>query len=317
MSNTSQTSGYYGKLIVLDSDSVKFRLRNEDSNSIKFSNVKVYALDVNTDTAGEQIAGEGCSDPQVTIEYLPDRTDYQTEGWVKISGLKAYGGNIYVTADEYRYNTKVNLQSGGEHTADFTITASDAMGAISGEGQDGADSNMLSTYTKPATEGKTVHWMYSGASYKVSSSGEQAIKKVVVKYNTVPNNASTELTFDQKNPDGSITVNYPADNINYHYEYSTITVYFEPITTYEAQVYITASGVPVLNEYWLRSNSTEMAEISTYDGDTPSTKIFNNAAGAATVYQSKGIGCVSSAGNSDSIYKIPPRNYSKGQKYIC
>lgn len=291
---------------MLDSDSVKFRLRNEDSNSIKFSNVKVYALDVNTDTAGEQIAGEGCSDPQVTIEYLPDRTDYQTEGWVKISGLKAYGGNIYVTADEYRYNTKVNLQSGGEHTADFTITTSDAMGAISGEGQDGADSNMLSTYTKPATEGKTVHWMYSGASYKVSSSGEQAIKKVVVKYNTVPNNASTELTFDQKNPDGSITVNYPADNINYHYEYSTITVYFEPITTYEAQVYITASTVPVLNEYWLRSNSTEMAEISTYDGDTPSTKIFNNAAGAATVYQSKGIGCVSSAGDSDSIYKIPP-----------
>ena len=306
LSRTAQTSGYYGKFTVLDSDSIKFLLKNENANSMKFSDVKVYALDVNTDTAGEQLAGDGCDNLQLTIEYSPDRTDWQSDGWVKISGLKAYGGNIYVIADEYRYNTKVNLQSGDEHTAGFTITADDALGAISGAGQSGADSNMLSTYTKPATEGKTVHWMYSGAGYTVSSSGEQALQKVTVAYSQIPNGTSKTLTFDQKNQDGSITVSYPEDNQNYYSANTTVTVYFEPITTYEAQVYITASTVPVLNEYWLKSNSTEMAEISTYDGDTPSVKIFNTVAGAVTAYQAKGIGCVTSAGNADRIYKIAP-----------
>ena len=304
LSRTTQTSGYYGKFTVLDSDSIKFRLKNENANSMKFSDVKVYALDVNTDTAGEQLAGDGCDNPQLTIEYSPDRTDWQSDGWVKISGLRNYGGNIYVTANDYRYNTMVNLRSSGEHTDSFSITANDSFGAISGSGQSGDDSNMKTFLTKPATEGSTVHWMYGGANYTVKSNGEETLQKVTVTYYQLPNGASKTLTFDQKNQDGSITIDYPADNYYYNSANTNITVYFDPVEAHEAQVYMTASGVPVTNSYYLRYNSAKMVEVSTFDNGTPSAELFNTTSGTTSSYQSKQFEKITSNDENSNTYKI-------------
>ena len=304
LSRTTQTSGYYGKFTVLDSDSIKFRLKNENANSMKFSDVKVYALDVNTDTAGEQLAGDGCDNPQLTIEYSPDRTDWQSDGWVKISGLRNYGGNIYVTANDYRYNTMVNLRSSGEHTDSFSITANDSFGAISGSGQSGDDSNMKTFLTKPATEGSTVHWMYGGAYYTVKSDGEETLQKVTVTYYQLPNGASKTLTFDQKNQDGSITIDYPADNYYYNSANTNITVYFDPVEAHEAQVYMTASGVPVTNSYFLRYNSAKMVEVSTFDNGTPSAELFNTTSGTTSSYQSKQFEKITSNNENSNTYKI-------------
>lgn len=304
LSRTTQTSGYFGKFTVLDSDSIKFRLKNENANSMKFSDVKVYALDVNTDTAGEQLAGDGCDNPQLTIEYSPDRTDWQSDGWVKISGLRNYGGNIYVTANDYRYNTMVNLRSSGEHTDSFSITANDSFGAISGSGQSGDDSNMKTFLTKPATEGSTVHWMYGGANYTVKSDGEETLQKVTVTYYQLPNGASKTLTFDQKNQDGSITIDYPADNYYYNSANTNITVYFDPVEAHEAQVYMTASGVPVTNSYFLRYNSAKMVEVSTFDNGTPSAELFNTTSGTTSSYQSKQFEKITSNNENSNTYKI-------------
>ena len=305
LTRTTQTSGYYGKITVLNSDSIEFRLKHEDSNCVDFRNVKVYALDVDANEAGEQIAGDGCDTPKVTLTYSPARTSWQSEGRLKISGLKKYGGNIYITTDTYRYNQKVSIRTSGEHTDDITITADNAFGAVSGAGQDGSDANMQSSCTKPATEGTTAHWMYSDTSYTVRSSGTQTLEKAELSYYSKTTGSRKTLTFTP-NQDGSITVDYPNDNFHYlSVSDTSLTVYFNSIDTYEAQVYMTASGVPVKTRYYLFNNSANMVEVSTFNDDTPSANLFTTVSGVTTSYQTKSYEKITSTGDSD-IYKIAP-----------
>ena len=159
-------------------------------------------------TYGEQIAGEGCENPLLTLTYSPARDSWDDDGWVTISGLRAYDGDIYVTADTYRYNHQVNIRQSGEHTDSFTITADDEFGAISGAGQTGDAVNMSSSCTKTADSGSTDHWMYSGGQYTVKSNGDQQLQKVTLTYYTFTEGSTyhpqkTE-TYDTKNADGSV-----------------------------------------------------------------------------------------------------------------
>ena len=309
-SYTTSYGGNTGKIKVLNSDSVKFYFDNEQGNSIDFRHFKVYSLDVNGNTFGDQIAGEGCDNPLLTLTYSPERTGYESDGWVTISGLRNYDGDIYVTADTYRYNHKVSIRQSGEHTDSFTITADDAFGAISGAGQPGDDVDMGSSCTKTADEGSTEHWMYSGGQYTVKSNGDQQIQKVTLYYYQFTEGSTSRpqktVTYDTKNTDGSISFTFPTDS---YYSQTTsncyLTVYYEPITTYEAQVYMTASGAPVTGRYYLRYNSANMVEVSAFNGDTPSANLFTTVSGSTTSYQTKSYEKITSTGSSD-IYKIAP-----------
>ena len=309
-SYVNSSGGSYGKVKALNTDSVKFYFDNEQGNSIDFRHFKVYSLDVDGNTYGEQIAGEGCEKPPLTLTYSPERTGYKSDGWVTISGLHNYDGDIYVTADTYRYNHKVSIRQSGEHTDSFTITADDAFGAISGAGQPGDDVYMGSSCTKTADEGSTEHWMYSGGKYTVKSNGDQRLQKVTLTYYPMNENysysARTTDTYDTKSADGSISFTFPTDS---YFSQTTsdcyLTVYYEPITTYEAQVYMTASGVPVTDRYLLQYNSANMVEVSTFNDDTPSANLFTIVSGVTTTYQTKSYEKITSTGDSD-IYKIAP-----------
>ena len=307
---STYSSGNYGKVKAINTDSVKFYFDNEQGNSIDFRHFKVYSLDVNGNTFGDQIAGEGCDNPLLTLTYSPERTGYESDGWVTISGLRNYDGDIYVTADTYRYNHKVSIRQSGEHTDSFTITADDAFGAICGAGQGGDAEEMRSSCTKTADEGSTEHWMYSGGKYTVKSNGDQRLQKVTLTYYPMNGNysysARTTDTYDTKNADGSISFTFPTDS---YYSQTPnncyLTVYYEPITTYEAQVYMTASGVPVKTRYYLFNNSANMVEVSTFNDDTPSANLFTTVSGVTTTYQTKSYEKITSTGDSD-IYKIAP-----------
>ncbi len=306
----NSSGGYYGKVKALNTDTVKFYFDNEQGNSIDFRHFKVYSLDVDGNTYGEQIAGEGCENPLLTLTYSPARDSWDDDGWVTISGLRNYDGDIYVTADTYRYNHQVNIRQSGEHTDSFTITADDEFGAISGAGQTGDAVNMSSSCTKTADSGSTDHWMYSGGQYTVKSNGDQRLQKVTLTYYPMNGNysysARTTDTYDTKNADGSISFTFPTDS--YYSQTSNkcyLTVYYEPITTYEAQVYMTASGAPVTTSYYLRYNSANMVEVSTFNDDTPSANLFTTVLGVTTSYQTKSYEKITSTGDSD-IYKIAP-----------
>ena len=144
----------------------------------------------------------------------------------------------------------MSIRQSGEHTDSFTITADDAFGAICGAGQPGDYVDMGSSCTKTADKGSTEHWMYSGGQYTVKTSGDQQIQKVTLYYYQFTEGSTSHppktITYDTKNTDGSISFTFPTDS---YYSQTPndcyLTVYYEPITTYEAQVYMTASGVPV------------------------------------------------------------------------
>lgn len=309
---STYSSGNYGKVKVLNSDSVKFYFDNEQGNSIDFRHFKVYSLDVNGNTFGDQIAGEGCDNPLLTLTYSPERDSWDDDGWVTISGLRDYDGDIYVTADTYRYNHKVSVRQRGEHTDSFTITADDAFGAISGAGQGGDAEEMRSSYTKTADEGSTEHWMYSGGKYTVKTSGDQRIQKVTLYYYQFTEGSTSHpqktVTYDTKNADGSISFTFPTDS---YYSQTTsdcyLTIYYEPITTYEAQIYPVSSG-GVINSYYsnyANGNSNNLVELSVFDGNTEAYKIFNTASNLTTAYQTLDYKYLTSNDTTNRIYKIP------------
>lgn len=309
--NPTYSGGYWGKVKAINTDSVKFYFDNEQGNSIDFRHFKVYSLDVNGNTFGEQIAGEGCDNPLLTLTYSPERTGYESDGWVTISGLRNYDGDIYVTADTYRYNHHVSIRQSGEHTDSFTITADDAFGAISGAGQGGDAEEMRSSCTKTADKGSTEHWMYSGGQYTVKTSGDQQIQKVTLHYYQFTEGSTSHpqktVTYDTKNTDGSISFTFPTDS---YFSQTTsdcyLTVYYEPITTYEAQIYPVSSG-GVINSYYSNSangNSNNLVELSVFDGNTEACRIFNTASDVTTAYQTLDYNCFTS-NNTSSIYKIP------------
>lgn len=307
----NSTSRSYNKVKAINSDSVKFYFDNEQGNSIDFRHFKVYSLDVNGNTFGDQIAGEGCDNPLLTLTYSPARDSWDDDGWVTISGLRNYDGDIYVTADTYRYNHKVSIRQSGEHTDSFTITADDAFGAISGAGQGGDADKMLSSCTKTADEESTEHWMYSGGQYTVKSSGDQQIQKVTLYYYQFTEGSTSHpqktVTYDTKNADGSISFTFPTDS---YYSQTTsncyLTVYYEPITTYETQIYPMSSG-GVINDYYSNNstgNSNHLVELSVFDGNTEACRIFNTASDVTTAYQTLDYNYFTS-NNTSRIYKIP------------
>ena len=307
------------RVAVIDSDTIKFSYDAESTNSIDFRNVKVYALDVNGNTFGEQLAGDGAATQQLTVTHPSARDSWDDDDYVIISGLSSYGGDIYVTADTYYYGQDVILRTSGEHTASCTVTADNAFGQIS-ENNETADSKMHDSYTKPSTEGDSRHRVYSNTSYTVTSSGEQELQKVVITYRPRTANGTAgsqqSITVTTKNQDGSITFNYPTDNYyadSYSSSYTPntiITVYFVPITTYEVQMYMTSGGVPVTSAYSNNNshNSNDMVELSVYDSSgNPTALLFNTpSSGSATAYQTRSFNRITSTDNSGTVYKLQP-----------
>ena len=309
----NQSGGNYGKVTVVNSDSVEFHLKNESANSLDFSNVKVYALDVIGNRAGEQIAGEGCTDPKVTVTVTPaERTGWSQDGVLRISGLNSYGGDIYVTCDDYRYNSYAKVRTSGEHTDDLIITASDPVrGAIS-TGTNPADENMVSSVTIPASSGAVNRYFYTGTSYTFRSSGSQKIDRVKIDYYSI----SSGWVYPEPIPadeNGVVNVEVPADimyadvNIGLNF-----TVYYaaDSVTAYEAQVYMTASGAPVTYEYYVNNSdpdSKNMVELSGYDSSTGAEKaaIFHTYSDSTTLYQTQRFKTITSNSN-ERVYKILP-----------
>ena len=312
-----QTSSGYdnGKYAVLDSDSVKYYFSSESINSGEYKNLKVYALDVANNRQGELIAGEGCEDPKLTLSY-PTRDSWDDDGYVIISGLKAYGGDIYVTAEPYMYNSAMQLRQSGNHTKSFTITAGN-LGAISGAGQTGDDANMQSSYTKSADEATTNHWMYAGGTYTVSS--EDEINNLTLYYykrnSTGTGGTWTTVTLgtnssNGRNDDGSITFTLPSDFYRLNNSDQYIQVNFTPITTYEAQIYPTANGVRIKNAYSISGsgNSNNLVQVSTFENGEQAARIFNTASGVTRAYSSLSFNSTTSndGNNGSKIYNITP-----------
>lgn len=300
------TSRGYNKVKVINSDSVKFYFDNEQGNSIDFRHFKVYALDVDGNTSGEQIAGEGCDNPLLTLTYSPARDSYDDDGWVTISGLRNYDGDIYVTADTYRYNHNVSIRQSGEHTDSFTITADDAFGAISGAGEGGGADYMKSSYTKSADEGSTTHWMYSGGKYTIKSNGSESLKNVTLTYYPMNGNyghsSVTTVTYDTKNADGSISFTFPTDSyFSQRTNDCVLTVAYEPITTYEAQMYPTAGGALINSTY----ASLKLFEVSTYENGASANRMFNTASGVTNTYSSYQFDR-NSGTSTNTVYMITP-----------
>lgn len=290
----------YNQFAVVDSDTVRISATDsyKTSNSVDFSNIKVYALDVDNAAYGEEITN------QLTITYSPARNAWGDDGYVDISGLKAYGGNIYVEGDTLHYNMPVRVQSNGAHTDSFTIT-SDVLGAI---GSNNSDSSMQSAYTQAANVSYADRFMYGGGTYNIKSDGSQSIYKVVLDYYSNETGSSTkkQLTFDTVKADGSIDVELPTDfsYVSASYSsYNKLTVYYTPVETLEAQVYATSGGVLINNSY----SSIPLVEVTTYDGaDNGVNAIFNtNSSGASTAYQSLQT-AQSTSLNSDYVYTILP-----------
>lgn len=318
-SNSASEGPTQGKISVINSDTIKFFYDAESENSVEFRNVKVYALDADGSTFGEQLAGDGAATQQLTLTHPSARDSWDDDDYVIISGLRNYDGDIYVTADTYYYGHDIILRTSGEHTASCTITADNTFGRIS-EDRQTADAYMHASYTKPSTEGDSWHRIYSNTSYTVTSSGEQALQKVVISYTTRKadgtSGSKTDMTVTAKNQDGSITFSYPTDNYYAdHYTTSsapntTITVYFEPITTYEVQMYMTSGNVPVTSAYNNNTsdgvNSNDMVELSIYDSsNNPTALLFNTLSnGSTTAYQNRNFKKITGDNSSGNVYKL-------------
>ncbi len=304
------TNGSYGKSVMVDSDTAKFYFNNEPGNSIDITNFKVYALDVNNKTKGEQLAGEGCDNPQLTLSYSPARTGWQSDGWVQISGLKEYGGNIFVEADVYRYAAKVHYASNGANRNSFTITADDAFGAVSAAGSGGNNDNMRTSYTKAAGESATDHWMYSSGSYTITPNGDE-IDRVELSYRKFTDSqkdVDETLTFTP-DANGKVTFTLPT----YIYRpnetgMNNLTVYFKIPDGYcETQVYPIVNDTPKTSPYLAKNapNSNNLVEVSVYDDSGSAQELmYNTVSGTITYHQSESFTHMTSNNDSNRIYKI-------------
>ena len=307
---SSNTNGNYEKSVMVDSDTAKFYFNNEPGNSIDITNFKVYALDVNNKTKGEQLAGEGCKTSQLTLSYSPARTGWQSDGWVQISGLKEYGGNIFVEADVYRYEAKVHYASNGANRNSFTITADDAFGAVSTAGSGGNDGDMHKSYTKAANESATDHWMYSSGIYTITPKGDE-IDRVELSYRKFidsQKDVDETLTFTP-DANGKVTFTLP---INIYRPNDTgmnnLTVYFKIRDGYcEAQVYPIVNDTPKTSPYPAKSapNSNNLVEVSVYDDSGSAQELmYNTVSGTITYHQSESFTHMTSNNDSNRIYKI-------------
>lgn len=301
--NPLQKSQYsYNQFAVVDSDTVRISAQNsyKTKNSVDFSKIKVYALDVDNATYGEEITDK------LSITYSPARTAWGDDGYVDISGLKEYGGNIYVEGDTLHYNTPVRIQSNGTHTDSFTITA-DALGAI---GATNDDADMQSSYTVASNVSYADRYMYSGGTYTIKSDGSQSIDKVEFNYysNETGSVKSKKLTFDTIEDDGSIKVTLPTDEYytgtGSYASYNKLTVYYTPIYTLEAQIYATSGNALISSAY----SSLPLVEVTAYDNaDNGANVIFNtNSSGVSTAYQSVQVGQSTSLSNANYIYTVLP-----------
>ncbi|MCR5653549.1 MAG: leucine-rich repeat protein, partial [Ruminococcus sp.] len=294
------------KWSVIDSDSVKYYFSSNTYNTGEFKNVKVYALDVENNTYGEQLAGDGCTNPQLTITYSPARTHYDDSGWVEISGLKDYDGDIYVTAEPCIYKYKFMFEQTGYHQNSFTITA-DALGSISDpEAWDSCTANLNSSLTISPDTAPEYRMFYGGGTYTIRSA--DTITSVSLKYTKIGGSYFNSNDISTHNADGSVTFTLPSDFNSFSQSAGSgsyyLTVNFESVESNEAQVYPTASGAAINNyqAYWNTTspNNNNLVKIFTYDkSGEPSVGMFSQGGHRYSSYnimgyKSDNFNCVSS-----------------------
>ncbi|MCR5653006.1 MAG: leucine-rich repeat domain-containing protein, partial [Ruminococcus sp.] len=292
----------YGKCMMLDSDTVKYYFSPAANNSGEFNNIKVYALDVQNNTIGEQIAGEGCSNPKVTLTESPARDSWDDDGYFTISGLKAYGGDIYVTAEPKVYKTKIQIQQMGEHTENVVITADDDFARIGS-----SESTSITN-----TSGKVDRWLYAGGTYTVRCAS--GINSLTLHYGRNVNNdyyKYTKENFGTTNADGSITFTLPSDFYYYNNSSSNDTNYIQiklkSITTYAAQVLPKSNGTSITGGY-NSCSPNDLVNVTTYENDVAAARMFYTyGSNETSTYQSINCNKATSGvrGSSDS-YRITP-----------
>ncbi|MCR5653690.1 MAG: leucine-rich repeat protein [Ruminococcus sp.] len=305
-----------GKCMMLDSDTVKYYYNPAANNSGVFNNIKVYALDIQNNVPGEQIAGVGCENPKVTLN-VHDRTSWDDDGYFTISGLKAYGGDIYVTAEPFVYNTKIQFIQNGEHTDNLVIRSDDNF-ARAGGGM--SNSSMGASVSVPFSSGTVDRWLYGGGTYTVSC--PSGINSMSLTYTKIlSNNNTSRVTIDNfgtTNADGSITFTWPSDFYCYNntgYYSNTLTINYTPITTRVAQILPKSNEVSITGEYAVSNKN--LVNVTTYENGEAVARMFNNSGGTKAV-QSLNCTCATTTNTSYSTtYRITPQTTVKVKNIWC